>query len=154
MSGRSGGMADAPDSKSGPRKWVWVQVPPSALYRTRTYGKSPKTDFIGANHFSQNFTRIAPKRPDRHFALFLRWAIRPCRSAADAAAFHTISQGRGQQKRQARSLPCRFAALPIPPLIGVPSRAEQRVRQRAANPCRPWLPPACVQEPIPASPCV
>jgi hypothetical protein len=29
--GRSGGMADAPDSKSGPRKWVWVQVPPSAL---------------------------------------------------------------------------------------------------------------------------
>src|SRR5262249_121458 len=23
---RSGGMADAPDSKSGPRKWVWVQV--------------------------------------------------------------------------------------------------------------------------------
>src|SRR5207253_7430615 len=28
---RSGGMADAPDSKSGPRKWVWVQVPPSAV---------------------------------------------------------------------------------------------------------------------------
>src|SRR5438094_10662535 len=28
---RSGGMADAPDSKSGPRKWVWVQVPPSAI---------------------------------------------------------------------------------------------------------------------------
>jgi hypothetical protein len=24
-------MADAPDSKSGPRKWVWVQVPPSAV---------------------------------------------------------------------------------------------------------------------------
>src|SRR5438093_6743186 len=30
-SGRSGGMADALDSKSGPRKWVWVQVPPSAV---------------------------------------------------------------------------------------------------------------------------
>src|SRR5260370_2804118 len=29
---RSGGMADAPDSKSGPRKWVWVQVPPSAVH--------------------------------------------------------------------------------------------------------------------------
>src|SRR3954454_19975632 len=28
---RSGEMADAPDSKSGPRKWVWVQGPPSAL---------------------------------------------------------------------------------------------------------------------------
>ncbi len=25
-------MADAPDSKSGPRKRVWVQVPPSVLY--------------------------------------------------------------------------------------------------------------------------
>src|SRR5262245_58787270 len=24
-------MADAPDSKSGPRKRVWVQVPPSAI---------------------------------------------------------------------------------------------------------------------------
>src|SRR6516164_11288914 len=30
-------MADAPDSKSGPRKGVWVQVPPSVL---RTCGKS------------------------------------------------------------------------------------------------------------------
>jgi hypothetical protein len=28
---RSGGMADAPDSKSGFRKEVWVQVPPPAL---------------------------------------------------------------------------------------------------------------------------
>src|SRR5258708_40175707 len=35
---RSGGMADAPDSKSGPRKWVWVQVPPSAV---RPFGCSP-----------------------------------------------------------------------------------------------------------------
>ena len=33
---RSGGMADAPDSKSGPRKRVWVQVPPSVLRRPRS----------------------------------------------------------------------------------------------------------------------
>jgi hypothetical protein len=33
-------MADAPDSKSGPRKWVWVQVPPWPLCRTTCYGKS------------------------------------------------------------------------------------------------------------------
>ena len=34
-------MADAPDSKSGPRKRVWVQVPPSVVY---TYGKSQPAD--------------------------------------------------------------------------------------------------------------
>src|SRR5213076_1218903 len=28
---RIGGMADAPDSKSGPREGVWVQVPPSVV---------------------------------------------------------------------------------------------------------------------------
>ena len=28
-------MADAPDSKSGPRKRVWVQVPPSVLKRVQ-----------------------------------------------------------------------------------------------------------------------
>lgn len=33
--GRSGGMADAPDSKSGSRKGVWVQVPPSARIARR-----------------------------------------------------------------------------------------------------------------------
>src|SRR5437762_12187626 len=40
-SGRSGGMADAPDSKSGPRKWVWVQVPPSAI---RTCSQSERLE--------------------------------------------------------------------------------------------------------------
>src|SRR5271166_1418610 len=41
-------MADAPDSKSGPRKRVWVQVPPSVLY---TYGKSQPADLplVGTN---------------------------------------------------------------------------------------------------------
>src|SRR6185312_13486869 len=34
---RSGGMADAPDSKSGGVTPVWVQVPPSVL---STYGES------------------------------------------------------------------------------------------------------------------
>ena len=34
-SGRSGGMADAADSKSVARKGVWVQVPPPALLTTR-----------------------------------------------------------------------------------------------------------------------
>jgi hypothetical protein len=29
---RSGGMADAPDSKSGARKGVWVRVPPSVFF--------------------------------------------------------------------------------------------------------------------------
>jgi hypothetical protein len=32
-------MADVPDSKSGPRKGVWVQVPPSVL---RTCGDSQR----------------------------------------------------------------------------------------------------------------
>ena len=38
---RSGGMADAPDSKSGPRKGVWVQVPPSVL---STYVESQRAE--------------------------------------------------------------------------------------------------------------
>src|SRR5579864_6384083 len=42
---RSGGMADAPDSKSGHRKVVWVQVPPSALYSVRTYVNSCEIGF-------------------------------------------------------------------------------------------------------------
>lgn len=37
---RSGGMADAPDSKSGPRKRVWVQVPPSVFRWPRPSGYS------------------------------------------------------------------------------------------------------------------
>ena len=30
-------MADAPDSKSGPRNGVWVQVPPSVLSHITVY---------------------------------------------------------------------------------------------------------------------
>jgi hypothetical protein len=39
---RSGGMADAPDSKSGPRKWVRVQVPPSAVRTCDDWKRSEK----------------------------------------------------------------------------------------------------------------
>ncbi len=31
-------MADAPDSKSGPRKRVWVQVPPPVLFPAKSHG--------------------------------------------------------------------------------------------------------------------
>ena len=32
-------LADAPDSKSGPRKGVWVRVPPSAICNLRKVGR-------------------------------------------------------------------------------------------------------------------
>src|ERR1700687_6128965 len=57
---RSGGMADAPDSKSGPRKRVWVQVPPSALDRTRTYGDSCERHLSQEPHL---FTTVHKNRP-------------------------------------------------------------------------------------------
>jgi hypothetical protein len=45
---RSGGMADAPDSKSGTGNRVWVQVPPPALRKLR------------------HFAGLRPIRRDRH----------------------------------------------------------------------------------------
>jgi hypothetical protein len=53
-------MADAPDSKSGPRKGVWVQVPPSVLYNVRTYGDQGERGFRLPKRSSQDFTENAP----------------------------------------------------------------------------------------------
>ena len=44
-------MADAPDSKSGPRKGVWVQVPPSVLLPIKGRAVSPE---YAASHAGVN----------------------------------------------------------------------------------------------------
>ena len=49
-------LADAPDSKSGPRKWVGVQVPPPALTLL-------PIDQTGANLFFQLISRRYEKGP-------------------------------------------------------------------------------------------
>src|SRR5262245_13944677 len=57
---RSGGMADAPDSKSGHRKVVWVQVPPSALTL-----RSDESAFTFARlRRQQKFDRVAAAHAD------------------------------------------------------------------------------------------
>ena len=62
-------MADAPDSKSGPRKRVWVQVPPSVLRTccvSRPLGESRHPQFfISRNAY---FLRVARNRRLSSFA--------------------------------------------------------------------------------------
>ena len=41
-------MADAPDSKSGPRKGVWVQVPPSVVQMSKGLAENPASPFFVA----------------------------------------------------------------------------------------------------------
>src|SRR5215831_7561316 len=65
---RSGGMADAPDSKSGPRKWVWVQVPPSAVVGDRARAGRHCSAMISTLF---RFDTLQAARRQRGF--FLRW---------------------------------------------------------------------------------
>jgi hypothetical protein len=47
-------MADAPDSKSGPRKGVWVQVPPSVLNRPGLFNNRLGLEKPDGSRFEHN----------------------------------------------------------------------------------------------------
>ena len=77
---RSGGMADAPDSKSGPRKGVWVQVPPSVVTVSGSGSVSggPPGDIAGGMDFGSPFTRSSLLNLTVHFSNIPKvWGIPP-----------------------------------------------------------------------------
>src|SRR5829696_8017111 len=90
-------MADAPDSKSGPRKGVWVQVPPSVLGTPRSLTAILPGPLEGPTPKAPSGPEESPDRAP------LRQAIRPPEEVADLGGGvepEPPEQGRGQVARR------------------------------------------------------
>ena len=93
-SSRSGGMADAADSKSVARKGVWVQVPPPALRIRRERPWSAIGRPLSVTPLQDRLSAAVSRRPRQH----------PCYRTSPKCDHAASSSGRFQSSARARSL--------------------------------------------------
>ena len=157
-------MAWQPKWRNGRRAGLKIRSTQVGVGSSPTFGSIQRKDLRrtkgnGFQRGKSHFTKFHKNRPQTKKGRLTCLPLLPtgpfaCSDPAPLlltrGAFTKMRAIKKQATKPALDSPCP----PNPLLTDHPWQAERRVPQRAANPCRPLQPLACVRELIAVSPCV